>query len=491
MTTRTTTRRAFTGDRGPPQAERVEIHTREQIGPNMSRLPSGFLLCKNVPIARVGWMVYGPGETPIEVDPSTGLAYVQRDEDALFHPACIGSYMGSPVVDEHPGKDVTADNWKELGQGFSTTNVRRGEGEDADILIADLIITDAELITSVLGGKREVSCGYDADYEQTGVGQGKQTNIIGNHIALVEKGRCGPRCAIGDRAHQPKGNEMATQKRVLIPNPVKRRAVIDARRKVLDAEAALAEAEEGSATDDGEEGDDKDKGTHIHIHGSGAKDEEPAGGSDRLSKLETLVGVIGDQVKGLVEAVRAGAGTTVDKEDDDDDDEKAKKAAAAKAAAKAEDGEEGDDKDKDKDKGKTADSAALATSFAEVASQAEILVPGFRMSTFDAKAKRQATVDAMCSARRKALGLACSTKDGAALVTGVAGGTEPDIDALDCKEVASLFKAAAGAKALLNNSAATRDSGSAAGSQQQQVQEVKQMSVADINKANADFWAGR
>ena len=45
---------------------------------------------------------------------------------------------------------------------------------------------------------REVSCGYDADYEQTSPGKGKQSNIIGNHLALVDQGRAGHAYAIQD-----------------------------------------------------------------------------------------------------------------------------------------------------------------------------------------------------------------------------------------------------------------------------------------------------
>jgi len=45
---------------------------------------------------------------------------------------------------------------------------------------------------------REVSCGYDAQYEQIEKGKGKQREIIGNHVALVTKGRAGNRCTIQD-----------------------------------------------------------------------------------------------------------------------------------------------------------------------------------------------------------------------------------------------------------------------------------------------------
>lgn len=43
-----------------------------------------------------------------------------------------------------------------------------------------------------------MSCGYEAEYLQTGDGKGKQSNIRGNHVALVTKGRAGETCAIHD-----------------------------------------------------------------------------------------------------------------------------------------------------------------------------------------------------------------------------------------------------------------------------------------------------
>jgi len=60
----------------------------------------------------------------------------------------------------------------------------------------------------VKSGLREVSCGYEADYVQTEPGRGKQTNIIGNHLALVEEGRAGPAYAINDHKGDTKGAQI-------------------------------------------------------------------------------------------------------------------------------------------------------------------------------------------------------------------------------------------------------------------------------------------
>lgn len=64
--------------------------------------------------------------------------------------------------------------------------------------MADLLVTDKDAIEAVLAGKVEISLGYDADYTEVSKGKGMQSNIVVNHIALVDKGRCGSRCSIGD-----------------------------------------------------------------------------------------------------------------------------------------------------------------------------------------------------------------------------------------------------------------------------------------------------
>lgn len=479
------TPRARTADRGPPEGF-VPIHTVEQLGPNMSRLPNGSLLCANVPIARTGWMVYGPDEVPIEPGPD-GHVYVERTAETLFCPECIGSFMASPVVDEHPDDDVTPDNWKELAHGFSTTNVRQGTGADSDVLLADLIISNKELIESILSGKREISLGYDADYTQTAPGVGRQTNILGNHIALVEKGRCGPRCAIGDQEYQPQ-----LEKEKAMPTPTKRvrvvtggakRVTLDSlRQKVKDAEAELEAAQETMDEDMGAGGD-----THIHIHAGGDPnaptmsttnaadegdpDEDPY--EPRFKAIEDGMTKMMDSIAALTDAVGKASQVT----------------QPAADALEPEDMETMDAEMSEEDKAalaKTKDSAPLEAGYKAVLAQAEILVPGFRMPTFDATAKRKATIDSMCQARRRCLDAVMVTADGIELVQSVNAGKAPDLAKMDCVGVANLFRSASGAKALLNRTAATKDSGTAV-----KVDATPHIDIDAINKANREFWAGK
>jgi hypothetical protein len=173
----------------------MQYYTTNQISENISETPEGFLLCRDVAIARTGIQEYANGETPLSS--SDGVVMMLREEEEVFHPDAIASFEGKPLTISHPDSFVTPDNWKDLTVGI-VQNVHRGTGVLSDKLISDLLVTDARAIALVKGGLREVSGGYEADYEEAGSGKGKQLNIRGNHVALVSKGRAGSTCAIHD-----------------------------------------------------------------------------------------------------------------------------------------------------------------------------------------------------------------------------------------------------------------------------------------------------
>ena len=82
-------------------------------------------------------------------------------------------------------------------------NVRRGSEplESGDIpLLADIIVTDRAAIEAVRAGDRELSCGYVYKLARNGKGRLDQTQILGNHVALVSKGRAGSEARIYDAA---------------------------------------------------------------------------------------------------------------------------------------------------------------------------------------------------------------------------------------------------------------------------------------------------
>lgn len=184
--------------------DRFPFYVTEQLSEHMYETPEGFLVCVDVPIARIGEYVYKNNEVPVEGG-KDGIVKILRDEDQVFSDATIKSFEGKPVTINHPDDFVTPENWKELSHG-NLQNVHRGEGNRSDLLISDIIITTEDAIKLVKSGLRQVSCGYDAQYEQIEPGLGKQKDIVGNHLALVVKGRAGNRCAIMDTACTCCGN---------------------------------------------------------------------------------------------------------------------------------------------------------------------------------------------------------------------------------------------------------------------------------------------
>lgn len=188
-------------------------YSTAQLSDRISETPEGFLICEGVPITRAGDLLYNPGETP--VTPGRGATVISRTVEDIHDPATIASFEGKPVTINHPDDFVTPENWRELAVGI-VQNVRPGEGEDDDKLLADLLITDREAIAAVkLKRLREVSCGYEAEYVEEAPGRGRQEGIIGNHVALVTSGRCGSECAIFDHAPHKEKPPMTMKEKLM------------------------------------------------------------------------------------------------------------------------------------------------------------------------------------------------------------------------------------------------------------------------------------
>ena len=176
-----------------------------RLSENLSvRQPEGYLLCLNVPVARTGTQEYMPGELgltgneQLSVSAESGLIPVYRPEEEVFAPETMASFEGMPVTNDHPPDGVDVSNIRALQKGHAH-NVRRGSGEESDLLLADLIITDPALITAILEeGKREISCGYTYELCMEN-GQYIQRKIRGNHVAVVDAGRAGSRVSIKDQ----------------------------------------------------------------------------------------------------------------------------------------------------------------------------------------------------------------------------------------------------------------------------------------------------
>jgi hypothetical protein len=457
------------------------FYTTEQLGPKRSLTPEGFLLCEDVPLARTGMMIYGPDETPVDAGPD-GLVKIFRDPEEVFRPETLASLLGKPVTNDHPDEDVTPDNWKELALG-TAINIRRGEGAYDDLVLGDLLITDKEGIKEILeNNKIEISLGYDADYEEVRPGVGRQLNIICNHIALVDQGRCGPRCAVND--HSPKEKAMPKYSRI---TEAVSKGVKDALRKGKGKDEDLPpHAEPGDV--------------HVHVHGgevaptpvSGAGTGDEGGeelGSrvqftdddiqEHMDKNEAEHAEMRARIEALEKLIAGQAGAGTGDEGEGYEEGKASDNEAIEGALK----EEAPEGTSDEEIKMTKDSSLLVDSYKDTIGLAEILVPGIRVPTFDRSAKPGQSFKKICGLRRQALDLAYNQPATRSILDELLAGKTLNTKQMTCDAVRTLFRSAAAIKKTANNNAGrTGDMGGYA-------QATGPLSLTELNKKNASYWA--
>lgn len=166
------------------------------ISEHLVKTPEGYLICYAVPINRTGTQVYSAGELGLDGDPERPVTVYRLEED-VFAPAALASLEGKDVTRGHPVEMLNAGNQASYSKGH-LENVRR----DGENTVADLIIKDPSLVSDVENGVlREVSCGYNCQFEPYLDGY-RQTHIVGNHVAVVPRGRAGRDVAIKDAAVQ-------------------------------------------------------------------------------------------------------------------------------------------------------------------------------------------------------------------------------------------------------------------------------------------------
>lgn len=429
----------------------MKYYTTFKISENIHETPEGYLVCIGVPIARTGEMIYGDGETPLEAD-SKGRVIITRDEVEVFRPETIASFEGKAVTISHPTEFVGPENWSELAKGIMQ-NIRRGKEDQKDDLVADLLITDKMAIGLVKNGLREVSCGYEADYLQTEDGKGKQQNIIGNHLALVDQGRAGPGYAINDS----KGDIKMTLKDRI-------KAIFA---KAQDEAMKMAE--------------DEDKGEK--------KDDKKVGDEGAYDELKKMVSDLGEKISAMAKPTDEKKDDDKEKSEDKDDEKKEEVAKdepasmedrlkALEAAVEKmldnkagdEEGEVTESEDEDEEESEDNDFEG-STMTGDTASLAEILAPGIKR-TKDIKVK--------------ALKAAYGTKEGKKVIDSLTGGKAPAFES--AQTVDTLFIAA---------SALLKASRTEALSKTKQVKDFSAddvmngvMTAEKLNEINAKYYKG-
>lgn len=304
----------------------------DKISPNMTVTPEGYLICRNVPIGRTGYMEYLGQELPAAFnEPSGEIFKVYRRPEELFSEATIASFEGKPVTNTHPTSNLDINTAPMTERGHAQ-NVRR----EGDYLLADLYIKDAGLITEVQNElKREVSSGYDCSWHKIGDGVYEQREIIGNHVAVVQNGRAGPKVAIHDAKPNKTGGKkgMKVTKQILTALGFKHFAQ-DAEPEDI-AKAMDAMKEEDVIKDPVKDADPEKKDPEKKEE---AKDADPGQGAQLIEMMNKLL----DRIEKLEKREESQQKETADAVMD----------SVEKELEESAKDEAPDDKDKDKEKDK-------------------------------------------------------------------------------------------------------------------------------------------
>ena len=156
---------------------------------------TGFLTAPVV-LSRTGVQYYYGIELGLK-DRATEKIGVFRPEKEVFSDDSLKSFINLVVTDDHPKGFVTTDNVKQLQKGtVSQVEI------DGNNLVGMITVTDKKTIDKIQNNKYQVSVGY-AQKLIADKGEYKgdeyefvQTDIRANHLAIVDRGRCGPDCKI-------------------------------------------------------------------------------------------------------------------------------------------------------------------------------------------------------------------------------------------------------------------------------------------------------
>lgn len=134
--------------------------------------------------------------------PDMAVVRVYRDADEIFHKDSLKTFGHKAVTLDHPSEPVTSRTWKDVARGHTGDEVLR----DGEFVKIPMLVADQAAIDAVKGGKRELSVGYQCDLDWTpGTSpsgeayDARQIKITVDHVAIVDRGRAGPDCRIGDQ----------------------------------------------------------------------------------------------------------------------------------------------------------------------------------------------------------------------------------------------------------------------------------------------------
>lgn len=210
-------------------------------------------------ISRTGIQEYLAVEVGLSDREPNDIVKVYRPPEEVFSEDSLNSFVDKPVTDDHPPELVNAQNFRKYAVGSQKGEIT----QDGMFVTTELIVNDAEAIKKIEGGKVELSNGYLSDIEWTpGVtpdGESYdaiQTNIRGNHIAIVTRGRAGHACRVADTL--PKEKDEVNMAKITIDG-VDYEVTDQAAQAVSKLQARVSDAEKDLEEKDEEMQKEKDK----------------------------------------------------------------------------------------------------------------------------------------------------------------------------------------------------------------------------------------
>lgn len=134
------------------------------------------------------------------VYPDGSMVRELRHPDDVFKADSLASLNNQPFTNDHPPTMVTVENYDQFARGVFLGP--HAVAEDGIHTSGSVKVTNKDTIDAMDAGKLAVSCGYECELlNESGVYNGerydaRQTNIVYNHLALVDRGRAGPGATI-------------------------------------------------------------------------------------------------------------------------------------------------------------------------------------------------------------------------------------------------------------------------------------------------------
>lgn len=159
---------------------------------------NGFWTVRNNPLTKVGVFEYSAAQVGDATLPPDTIVKVFRPPESLSDPETIASFRLLPLIDDHVMLgDAIGDMPAERKGVHGVIGDDVVFNPEDGYLRSTLKIFSEALKSLIDQGKRDLSIGYLCKYiKQAGTFMGEaydyvQTNIRGNHVALVKEGRAG------------------------------------------------------------------------------------------------------------------------------------------------------------------------------------------------------------------------------------------------------------------------------------------------------------